>query len=145
MRKSLEQSLKALQTDYLDMFFIHEPHCQLSQIDDLIATSKKLKEEGKIKAFGLAYMRYQEPLHQSYLGFFDILQFDNSPGATGYEEVREIRGAHSNVLFSPLKSGTHALKPSEKLKKLFNDFPKSVVLCSMFNEQHLKENVALLQ
>ncbi|WP_020605121.1 aldo/keto reductase [Spirosoma spitsbergense] len=143
MRVSLERSLRALNTDYLDYFFVHEPPESLSFIDELKDTAEKLKKEGKIRAWGLAYMRSQGALHSQYLRHFDVLQFDNSPGATGYKTVVEKRGLASNVLFSPLRGGSNNMTPAEKLKQLGMDFPKSVVLCSMFNEQHLIENASL--
>jgi aryl-alcohol dehydrogenase-like predicted oxidoreductase len=144
MRSSLEKSLKALGTDYLDYFFVHEPLESIIDIDDLAATAQLLKKEGKIRAWGLAFMRSQQHLHQTYLDKFDVLQFDNSPGVNGYDTVVADRGQEANVIFSPLRGGSAAMKPAEKLIQLFDDFPRSVILCSMFNEHHLKENAALL-
>jgi len=140
MRRSLENSLKALGTDYLDYFFVHEPPTSLLHIDELAATAELLKSEGKIRAWGLAYMRPGENLHQQYLHRFDVLQFDNSPGAVGYDTVVAKRGLLPNVIFSPLRGGSPEMKPSEKLRKLFTEFPKSVVLCSMFGEKHIQDN-----
>ncbi|SDD62551.1 Aldo/keto reductase family protein [Mucilaginibacter pineti] len=144
MRKSLEKSLRELNTDYLDYFFIHEPLETIHEIEDLLTTADKLKAEGKIRALGLAYMRSQEHLHTAYINKFDLLQFDNSPGAPGYEDTLIKRGDKPNILFSPLRGGTTSMKPDEKLKKLFDDFQNSVILCSMFNEKHIKANAALL-
>ena len=144
MRNSLEKSLKALGTDYLDYFFVHEPLESIIDIDDLAATAQMLKKEGKIRAWGLAFKRSQQHLHQAYLDRFDVLQFDNSPGVQEYDSIVADRGKKANVIFSPLRGGSPALKPAEKLNKLFDDFPQSVILCSMFNEQHLRANAALL-
>jgi len=144
MRQSLERSLRALNTDYLDYFFVHEPQESLAYVDELATTADRLKSEGKIRAWGLAYMRSQEHLHRAYLTYFDVLQFDNSPGAFGYDAVVAERGLRPNVLFSPFRGGTNDLKPSDKLLKLAGDFPNSVVLCSMFNPHHLQENVRLI-
>ncbi|MFN3379574.1 MAG: aldo/keto reductase, partial [Runella zeae] len=140
MRKSLEKSLRVLNTDYLDYFFVHEPREALIYFDELEEMATLLKKEGKIRAWGLAYMRSQEMMHQAYLHKFDLLQFDNSPGAMGYEQKVQERGENSNIIFSPLKGGSTLLSPNEKLAKLFQDFPKSVILCSMFNERHLRAN-----
>ena len=144
MRSSLEQSLRALNTSYLDCFFIHEPLESLLYFDELAATAEQLKVEGKIRAWGLAYMRVQAPFHHTYIHNFDLLQFDNSPGTPGYDTAVSERGGQPNIIFSPLRGGSQELSPAEKLGKLFNDFPNSVVLCSMFNEQHLKENIRLI-
>jgi len=144
MRKSLEKSLKALQTDYLDYFFLHEPLQTVDHIDELADVAERLKTQGKIRAWGLAFMRSQQHLHQSYLDKFDLLQFDNSPGAEEYSSMVKHRGQSANVIFSPLRGGDPILKPTEKLNQLFNNFPNSVILCSMFNQQHIRENAALL-
>lgn len=143
MRVSLESSLSALKTDYLDYFFVHEPPAALLYIDELTDMVARLKDEGKIRGFGLAYMRTDLQLHSFYLNKFDVLQFDNSPGTSGYEASVIKRGIMPNIIFSPI-SGNKQMKPAEKLTQLFNDFPNSVILCSMFSEQHLIENAALL-
>ncbi|GAB3784597.1 hypothetical protein GCM10028818_44570 [Spirosoma horti] len=145
MRQSLEKSLRALHTDYLDYFFIHEPQEGLVYFDELALMAEQLKKEGKIRAWGLAYFRSQESIHKAYLSKFDVLQFDNSPGSSGYDQVVSERGSRANILFSPLSGGTKTMTPSEKLNKLFEDFPNSVVLCSMFNQQHLRNNTELIR
>ena len=141
MRNSLEKSLKELRTDYLDYFFIHEPHQTLTYFEDLQETSEKLKAEGKIRAWGIAYMQSQEQMHQAYINKFDLLQFNNSPGMPDYDKTVLTRGKESNIIFSPFSGGSADIKPVEKLKKLLGDFPESVILCSMFNLEHLKQNI----
>lgn len=141
MRVSLERSLRALRTDYLDYFLVHEPPQTIVEFEELEATAAALKKEGKIRAWGLAYVRSGEHIHEPYLDRFDLLQFDNSPGATGYDAVVANRGPLPNVMFSTIRGGTPDLTPSEKLQKLSIDFPNSVLLCSMFDENHIRENV----
>jgi aryl-alcohol dehydrogenase-like predicted oxidoreductase len=143
MKKSLEESLKALNTDYLDYLFIHEPLYTIDHIDEVNDYAARLKQEGKIKGWGLAYMQQQKTLHKSYLNKFDVLQFNNSPGIKGYNEIVAERGQASNIFFAPLRSGNLEMKPAEKLLNLSIDFPKSVILCSMFKEEHLKANAEL--
>lgn len=143
MRKSLEKSLRALKTDYLDYFLIHEPLSTIKNIDELCDTALRLKEEGKIRAWGLAYMKNQKHLHESYLHRFDILQFNNSPVDNDYKKVTEERSNESNIFFSPLRGSIELMNPREKLEKLLVDYSKTVILCSMYNEKHLKENIQL--
>ena len=50
---SAENSLKFLQTDYLDLLLLHRPS-PLMQPDEIAEAVEKLKSEGKIKAFGLS-------------------------------------------------------------------------------------------
>ncbi|MFB0910251.1 MAG: aldo/keto reductase, partial [Flavobacterium sp.] len=50
---SVEQSLKNLKTDYLDVFLLHRPS-PLMQSDEIAEAVEKLKSEGKIVDFGLS-------------------------------------------------------------------------------------------
>jgi predicted oxidoreductase len=50
---SVEQSLKNLQTDYLDLLLLHRPS-PLMQADEIAAAIEKLKAEGKILDFGVS-------------------------------------------------------------------------------------------
>ena len=53
MRKALEQSLKRLGTDYIDLYMAH--NIKLPQFrDDMFAELEKVKDEGKIKAWGVS-------------------------------------------------------------------------------------------
>lgn len=143
MKDSLEKSLKALKTDYLDYFLIHEPLQAIVNIEPLIEMSEKLKAEGKIRSWGMAFLQSQKHIHAGYLNKFDILQFDSSPGRIDYDATIMERGTKPNVLFSPIKGGASNSTPTEKLNKLVIDFPNSVILCSMFNEQHILANANL--
>lgn len=50
---SVEQSLKNLQTEYLDVLLLHRPS-PLMQADEIAEAVTKLKETGKIKNFGVS-------------------------------------------------------------------------------------------
>ncbi|MCC6175356.1 MAG: aldo/keto reductase [Chloroflexi bacterium] len=52
VRFALEQSLKRLETDYIDLWMLHNPRLDAFQHDDLFALLDKLKDEGKIRAYG---------------------------------------------------------------------------------------------
>ncbi len=53
MRKALEQSLRRLKTDYIDIYMAH--NIKLPQFnDELFAELEKVKAEGKIKAWGVS-------------------------------------------------------------------------------------------
>lgn len=143
MRKNLEKSLRALRTDYLDYFIVHEPFESIDNFEELFQEAKILKAEGKIRAFGLSYMRCQEVLHKEYISNFDMLQFNCSPGSIDYDGVMSQRGLKPNVIFSPLSGGSSEISAEEKIKKIFTDFPNSVILCSMFNEMHIQKNIEL--
>jgi aryl-alcohol dehydrogenase-like predicted oxidoreductase len=52
IRFALEQSLKRLETDYIDLWMLHNPRMDAVQSDDLFALLEQLKAEGKIRAYG---------------------------------------------------------------------------------------------
>lgn len=52
VRFALEQSLKRLDTDYIDLWMLHNPRMDAIQQDDLFALLEQLKTEGKIRAYG---------------------------------------------------------------------------------------------
>jgi aryl-alcohol dehydrogenase-like predicted oxidoreductase len=54
LHESLETSLRALRTDYVDLLFLHEPPASVMQQDDLLAALEQLVTEGKVRRFGIA-------------------------------------------------------------------------------------------
>jgi aryl-alcohol dehydrogenase-like predicted oxidoreductase len=52
VRFALEQSLKRLDTDYIDLWMLHNPRMDAIQRDDLFDLLERLKSEGKIRAYG---------------------------------------------------------------------------------------------
>jgi aryl-alcohol dehydrogenase-like predicted oxidoreductase len=143
MRESLEKSLKELNKDYLDFFFIHEPLETLFHIEELLETAEKLKNEGKIKSLGLAYRHDQYDLHKSYLKNFDILQFNSPERLEDYTTLVENKGKEKNIIYSLMKGINTQIHPNKKLQMHLNDFPNSVLLISMFNVNHIKQNIEI--
>lgn len=144
MSRSVEKSLRTLRIDYLDYLFVHEPPGRLIHIDELVETANQLKAQGKVRAFGLALTNAQKPLHQSYLSQFDLLQVDCPREESVYRALVAERGLASNVLFSVMKAGPVAMEPLNKLRLISQDFANSVILCSMFREEHIIANARAL-
>jgi aryl-alcohol dehydrogenase-like predicted oxidoreductase len=69
MRHELENSLRRLETDYIDLYFIHWPDYNNS-IDDALAQMVKFKEEGKIRAIGVS--NFNTTLIQKAVDIADI-------------------------------------------------------------------------
>ena len=145
MRKSLEKSLRELQREYVDCLFIHEPHHSLDYVQELKETAEILKKEGKICSFGLSALHSQEKLHENYLDEFDLLQYDNPIIRDDYNNYLLKRDYQPDIIFSPFRGGESTLNPTQKLQKLLKDFPSSVILCSMFNPDHIKQNIRIAE
>lgn len=88
MRRALEESLRRLGTDYLDLYQLHNPRVDAIQRDDLFAELEKARDEGLIRAYGVA------------LGpAFDLRQADE-----GIEAIRR-HGAPPQIIYNLLEQG----------------------------------------
>jgi aryl-alcohol dehydrogenase-like predicted oxidoreductase len=54
VRRALEESLRRLETDYVDLYQLHNPRLDAIRRDDLFAELDRLRDEGKIRAYGAA-------------------------------------------------------------------------------------------
>lgn len=54
VRKALEESLRRLGTDYIDLYQLHNPRIEALQRDDTFAELERLRDEGKLRAWGAA-------------------------------------------------------------------------------------------
>jgi aryl-alcohol dehydrogenase-like predicted oxidoreductase len=142
MEKSLERSLKALGTDYLDIFLLHEPDWSNLPTDEITGSAEKLKRQGKIRAFGAAFYREEKIPTEAGGDIFDLLQFDCPHVGSVYDLVEKERGGMANVIFSPSRAGFAGLDFPDVLARLWADFPCSVVLSSMFDPDHIRANAA---
>ena len=54
VRFACEQSLRRLNSDYIDLYQVHNPRLDALEQDDLFATLEQLQAEGKIRYYGVA-------------------------------------------------------------------------------------------
>jgi len=142
MERSVECSLGALGTDYLDILLLHEPEWGVLDWGSITECVQKLKSQGKIRAFGAAFYRAEGVPADCAAECLDVWQFDCPRPGADYESVRSERGQCANVLFSPFRTMNAALDGGEMLGRIWRDFPRSVVLSSMFNPDHIRENAS---
>jgi aryl-alcohol dehydrogenase-like predicted oxidoreductase len=57
LQQSMNASLRALRTDYVDFLFLHEPPASALQQDDLFDALRQLVAAGKVRRFGIASSR----------------------------------------------------------------------------------------
>jgi len=53
LRFAVEQSLKRLRTDYIDIYLLHNPRLWAIESDELFAALEELKREGKLRHYGV--------------------------------------------------------------------------------------------
>ena len=54
VRRALEESLKRLETDYVDLYQLHNPRMSAIESDELFATLEDFQQEGKVRHYGAA-------------------------------------------------------------------------------------------
>lgn len=54
IRKSIEGSLRRLQTDYIDLYQLHSPPVELLEKGGIVDSFHSLKKEGKVRAIGIS-------------------------------------------------------------------------------------------
>ncbi len=104
---SVENSLKNLKTDYLDVFLLHRPS-PLMQADEIAEAVEKLKSEGKIIDFGVSNFTSSqtELIRQKTPISFNQIQFSATEyqpmldGSLDYMQLHQIRPLSWNPLGS---------------------------------------------
>jgi aryl-alcohol dehydrogenase-like predicted oxidoreductase len=143
LRANLEESLTALRTDYLDYLFVHESDHRIERWEELLREADRLKQAGKIRAFGMTCMQHHRHLHADYLHLFDVLQTNVPTEREAYDRL-VAGGTGGHVFYSPMQAPLPGLSPPEKLSRLATDLPGSIILCSMFKPRHIIENARVV-
>ncbi|GAY72556.1 aldo/keto reductase [Lentilactobacillus kosonis] len=73
LKQSVEDSLKRLQTDYIDIFYIHFPDDKTPK-DEAIAALNELKQAGKIKAIGVSNFSLAQIKEANKNGQVDVVE-----------------------------------------------------------------------
>lgn len=92
LKNAVEESLKRLQTDYLDIFYIHFPD-ETTPKDEAVAALYELKQTGKIKAIGVSNFSLEQLKEANKDGHVDVIE----------ERYSLIHREHENTLFPYLK------------------------------------------
>lgn len=74
IRFALEKSLTRLNTDYIDVYQLHNPPLKLISKEETYATLRELKKEGKIRAFGVSVFTPVEGITAINVGQPDCVQ-----------------------------------------------------------------------
>lgn len=122
LKQAVEDALKRLQTDYIDIFYIHFPDDQTPK-DEAVAALHELKEEGKIKAIGVSNFSLDQIKEANKDGYVDVVEDQYSllhrdAENEMFDYLRE--NNISFVPFFPLASGLLTGKYSEVV-----DFPEN--------------------
>lgn len=88
IRRQLEDSLRFLRTDYIDMYIIHWPDTETcAPIADTMGELMKMKAEGKIRAIGVSNFSIAETEEAMQYGQIDAVQLPYSMVNRTFEDV----------------------------------------------------------
>ncbi|MDQ0226012.1 aldo/keto reductase [Metabacillus niabensis] len=121
LKQSVEESLRRLQTDYLDLFYIHFPD-ENTPKDEAVGALKQLKDEGKIRAIGVSNFSIEQLKEANKDGYVDVIQGNyNLIQREAEKEFLPYTKEHniSFIPYFPLASGLLAGKYTKDIT--FND------------------------
>jgi myo-inositol catabolism protein IolS len=107
LTQSVENSLKRLQTDYIDLFYIHFPDRDTPKAE-AVGALRKLKDAGKIRAIGVSNFTIEQLKEANVHEDVDVLQSEYNLFKRGVEqEILPYCAANdiSFVPYFPLASG----------------------------------------
>lgn len=73
LKESVEAALKRLQTEYIDIFYIHYPD-ETTPKNEAVAALHELKEAGKIRAIGVSNFSLEQLKEANQDGYVDIVE-----------------------------------------------------------------------
>lgn len=139
LKQAVEDSLKRLRTDYIDLYYIHFPD-ENTPKDEAVAALAELKAEGKIRAIGVSNFSLEQLKEANKDGHVDVYQGEyNLFKRDAEKEILPYIREHgiSFVPYFPLAAGLLAGKYDAETK--FDDLRKNDPL---FQEDVFKDNLA---
>ncbi|HEI7739714.1 TPA: aldo/keto reductase [Staphylococcus aureus] len=117
LKQQVENSLKRLQTDYIDLYYIHFPDDNTPK-DQAVAALQELKEQGKIKAIGVSNFTLDQLKEANKDGYVDVVQLEYNLLHRENEAVLQYCFDHliTFIPYFPLASGILAGKYDENTK-----------------------------
>ncbi len=74
IEKSLDESLSALQSDYIDIYMLHDPDIEIFTNDTVINTMTEIKNKGKAKALGVSTYTPEQTRKVIETNAYDVIQ-----------------------------------------------------------------------
>lgn len=72
--ESLEESLEALQTDYLDLFMLHQADQEILENEEIAHLFTQLKHSGKVRTIGVSTYLFEETDLAIRKGIWEVIQ-----------------------------------------------------------------------
>ncbi|RIH67062.1 aldo/keto reductase [Mariniphaga sediminis] len=132
---SLNESLRALQTDSVDVFMLHQVNFEILENEEIASIFLNLKKEGKIKATGASVYTPEETQKAIATGVWDVLQIPFN-----------LMDQRQETFFSQAKEkGVGLVVRSVLMKGLLSDRGKNLHPALKKVEQHIAGYGELMQ
>jgi len=121
LKQAVDDSLRRMQTDYIDLFYIHYPD-GVTPGYEAVGALKELKDQGKIRAIGLSNFSLDQLKEANQDGYVDVYQGEYNLIQRSAEQELLPYTAENNISFIPffpLASGLLAGKYHKDMT--FND------------------------
>ncbi|MGA3161193.1 MAG: aldo/keto reductase [Terracidiphilus sp.] len=124
LQQHLETSLRELNTDYIDIWYLHDKGSPDEIADDMIEVQQKAKKEGKVRFIGVSTHRGQQQLlpWMAQKGVFDVVltAYNFTMGVDIDQSIAAAARAGLGVVaMKVMAGGPRRLKPSDpNLKRL---------------------------
>ncbi|PWS27994.1 aldo/keto reductase [Pedobacter yonginense] len=145
VKKSVERSLKNLNTDYIDLYYLHRLD-RNTPIEETVGAMAELVKEGKIGYIGLSEVssetvRSAHAVHPVTAVQSEYSLFERTVEERGVLETLKSLGI-GFVAYSPLGRGflSGAIKSIDDLPE--NDFRRAI---PRFQEEHFHKNIKLVE
>ena len=124
-KKGIERSLKKLDTDYIDLYLLHQPY---GDVEGAWRALEEAKEEGKIKSIGVSNMTVN--IWNKFIPNFKTIPAVNQVEYNPFSQQKELKELldKSNVKFEawyPLGHGNNELLNNETITKLGEKYNKN--------------------
>ena len=154
---AIEDSLKNLQIDYIDLMLIHEPY---KEGTEMYKALEEAIQEGKIKSIGIS--NYNKTEYLDLLKYCNIIPSVNQVEAHVFyarQELQKVLEEYGTVMeaWSPLANGKNNIFTNEVLRKIGKKYNKTaaqialkyllsrnmVIIPKSSNSERLKQNIDL--
>ncbi len=140
--RSLERSLRRLQTDYIDIFLIHSDGRDEEILNDsaLIKRLHSFKEDGRVRAIGASTKTVSGG--KLACDLLDVVMASYNSAYTDEKAVLDYAlEKNKGALIKKAIASGHATSPADALNFALSHKAVSSVIVGTINEEHLRANV----